>query len=216
MNHLVKCLLVAFFFLLPQPFAVAQSVPPPAGQLLSLGNNPFGDLSPGEFQPNKAYRAVTSTRTIVETHMEEISEEEQKRLHTFREAVQAMREKHDSPEEKEKAKAALETLVIEQMDRDLETREKQLAEIEAQAKQLREQLDQRKAAKPEFVKLIMMMIETPAAGIGLPSEWMNSIGPALQPSVSRALPSRSSESLPSPYYSPPTIDPGTPMQRTRQ
>ena len=122
-------------------------------------------------------RAVTRTRSIVETHYEEIPEEEQLRLQAFQQAVSELRAKHESPEEREQARSVLRGLVVEQMERDLTNREEQLAEIESQAKQLRDQLEQRKAAKDEFLKLIMMMVEHPSSGIGLPSEWMSSIGP---------------------------------------
>ncbi len=202
MNRIACCFIASVTLGFNPPSALAQSrtapslpamgtyTQPPtvdsrttAPRTTTQGRNPMAALGGypqgfGNVDPRVVHRAVTRTRTIVETRMEEVPEEELKRLEIFRDAVLECRKKHDSPEAQEKARTALETLVAEQMDRDLETREQQLAEIEAQAKQLREQLEQRKSAKPEFVKLIMMMIENPAAGIGLPAEWMNAIGPA--------------------------------------
>ncbi|MEZ6134170.1 MAG: hypothetical protein R3C53_04575 [Pirellulaceae bacterium] len=142
-------------------------------------NNPFGqNLNDPRLATVRTMRPVTRTRTIVETTYEEIPQEDLKRLEAFQKAVREMRKPHDTTEDREAARSALEELVLEQMDRDLETREQQLAEIEAQAKALRDQLEQRKNSRQEFAKLIMLMIENPAAGIGLPSEWMGAIGPA--------------------------------------
>ncbi len=54
-------------------------------------------------------------------------------------------------------------------------REKRLNELEAKAKQLRDQLQQRKQTKAEIQKMLVMLIENPQGGLGLPASWMNAI-----------------------------------------
>lgn len=92
----------------------------------------------------------------------------------FRETVDALR-KAKTDEEKAEVREKLNTLVAKQLDQDLADREKRLIEIEAKAKELREQLQQRKATKTEIQKMLVMLIENPQGGLGLPPSWMNAI-----------------------------------------
>lgn len=92
----------------------------------------------------------------------------------FRETVDALR-KAKTDEEKAEVRDKLNALVAKQLDQDLADREKRLLEIEAKAKELREQLQQRKTTKTEIQKMLVMLIENPQGGLGLPPSWMNAI-----------------------------------------
>ena len=171
-----------------RPKIADYSQPAPAGT-----THPYNSLSPvpgptglpsetyafpsNTFSNNPAMvRTRTKASMVLNTFYEDISEEEKKRFEEFQAAVKQLRKKHESADERKKARAEVEKLVVAQIDLDNENREKQLLEIEEQVKQLREQMEERKAAKPELLKLLMMMIENPSNGIGLPSEWLGAIG----------------------------------------
>ncbi len=77
------------------------------------------------------------------------SPEEQRSAQEFRDTVLALRQAK-TDEEKADVRAKLNDLVSKQIDQDLAEREKRLNELEAKAKQLRDQLQQRKQTRPRF------------------------------------------------------------------
>ena len=109
-----------------------------------------------------------------------MSEEEQQSALEFRQTVEALR-KAKTDEEKTDIRAKLNDLVSKQIDQDLTEREKRLTELEAKAKQLREQLQQRKQSKADIQKMLVMLIENPQGGLGLPPAWMDTINYYSQP-----------------------------------
>lgn len=116
------------------------------------------------------------TRTVVETHMEPLSKEEiaeQKKL------AEATRLLHSSKDEAERNKAAdtIREQLNAQFDRDLKRREKELADIEARLKTLREQVEKRKAARDRIVGLKLDTILNEADGLGFPGESVRPAGP---------------------------------------
>lgn len=108
-----------------------------------------------------------------------LSPEEQRQAKEFRERVETLR-RAKSDEEKTAAREQLNEMVAAQLERDLQERETKLAEIEARAKDLRDQLEQRRSSKAEIQKMLMLMIESPETGLGLPPAWMNSL---MQPGI---------------------------------
>ncbi len=111
-----------------------------------------------------------------------LSKEEFESAQEFRQTVEALRNAK-TDEEKADIRAKLNDLVGKQIDQDLADRERRLTELEAKAKQLREQLQQRKQTKAEIQKMLVMLIENPQGGLGLPPAWMNAINqPAAFPS----------------------------------
>jgi len=100
-----------------------------------------------------------------------MSPEEAARMRAFQDAIGELRSA-ENDEEKSTARALVAKLVGEQLDADLESREKELAAIEQRSKELRKQLDERKTAKPELLKMLVMLIDNPQVGLGIPPEWM--------------------------------------------
>jgi hypothetical protein len=97
--------------------------------------------------------------------------EDAARMRAFQEAIRALRSA-ESDEDKTAAREEVTELVSEQLDSDLANREEELDAIERRAKELRKQLDERKSAKPEMLKMLVMLIDNPQVGLGIPQEWM--------------------------------------------
>jgi hypothetical protein len=83
----------------------------------------------------------------------------------FQEAVEKLRSAKAGPE-KEAAKKELLELLEQSFTRDLEHREKEVAEIELRVKKLREQIERRKKAKDEIVGLRLKTIVNETEGLG--------------------------------------------------
>ncbi len=98
--------------------------------------------------------------------------EDAARMRAFQDAIRALREAENA-EDKSAAREQVTKLVSEQLEVDLGNREKELAAIEQRAKELRKQLDERKTAKPELLKMLVMLIDNPQVGLGIPPEWMH-------------------------------------------
>lgn len=92
----------------------------------------------------------------------------------FRQAIRALHAAKTN-EEKAEVREKLNELVSKQLDEDFVEREKRLSELEAKTKQLREQLQERRQTKAEIQKMLVMLIENPQGGLGLPPAWMNVI-----------------------------------------
>ena len=97
--------------------------------------------------------------------------EDAARMRAFQEAIRELRQS-ENDENREAARGLVSKLVSEQLDADLANREKELAAIEQRAKELRKQLEERKTAKPELLKMLVMLIDNPQVGLGIPPEWM--------------------------------------------
>ena len=103
--------------------------------------------------------------------MRRMSPEEAARMRAFQDAIRELRSALND-EEKAAAREEVTKLVNEQLDADLANRESELAAIEQRAKELRKQLEERKTAKPELLKMLVMLIDNPQVGLGIPPEWM--------------------------------------------
>lgn len=119
-------------------------------------------------QSNSRGRSSVTQRTISK---EEIAEAKE-----FVELVNQLRDPA-SNEPRDELKDGLKALLAKQLDRDLAHREKALEEIERRAAELRQQLETRRENKEETLKLLMLLVENPSAGLGLPEHWMRLLMP---------------------------------------
>ncbi len=113
-------------------------------------------------------RARQTRRTVIETHMEPIPAAELAAAKKLLEAIKSLKETSESEAQK-KATETIQQQLSEQFDLDLQQREKELAEVEAKVKSLRDQLDKRKAAREDIITLRLKTITNDAAGLGFPS-----------------------------------------------
>ncbi len=100
-----------------------------------------------------------------------MSPEDAARMRAFQDAIRELRGA-ENDDDKAAAREVVTKLVSEQLDSDLASREKELVAIEQRALELRKQLDERKTAKPELLKMLVMLIDNPQVGLGIPPEWM--------------------------------------------
>lgn len=112
-------------------------------------------------------RARQVRRTFVETYMEPVPAEELAAAKKLQEAIKSLKNSSE-PEAQKKATDTIQQQLSEQFDLDLKQREKELAEVEAKVKSLREQLDKRKAAREDIISLRLKTITNDAAGLGFP------------------------------------------------
>ncbi len=99
------------------------------------------------------------------------SEADLRAARMFRDLVLAVRQAAPG-QSAEEARDKLRSVLEHQIEQDLKQREQSLANIEARAQELREQLEERRQSKDETVKLLMMLVENPSAGLGLPDLWV--------------------------------------------
>jgi hypothetical protein len=118
-------------------------------------------------------RPRSVTRTIVEQRMEPISKEEIAEMKKLAEAIRLLHESKDE-EARKKAADTIREQLNAQFDRDLKRREKELADIEARLKTLREQVEKRKAARDRIVGLRLDTIVNEADGLGFPADSVGS------------------------------------------
>jgi hypothetical protein len=102
--------------------------------------------------------------------------EASKEMRAFKQAVDKLRIAKEGPD-KEAAKKELAELLDRSFTRDLEHREKQVAEIESRVKKLREQIERRKKAKDEIVGLRLKTIVNETEGLGFPGSQDFTLGP---------------------------------------
>ena len=194
--------------------APSRSTPPGSGFLPPQADStqPY----PPTWNPGATHSAAAPGRAAGKTYYyvegvgpKEVSQEEIKSAAEFKQLIQSLRAAK-TDDEKEDIRKQLNTVVSSELDRDLEEREKRLSEIEAKAKQLREQLQQRKQNKAELQKMLVLLAESPESGLGLPPMWMNAINPTpaypvYQPyaaPVYNTLPQYNSFPAPQPYGAP--------------
>ncbi len=122
-------------------------------------------------QSGESFGATWTTYPNAVHYDTPMSQEDVARMREFQAAIRELREAKDD-EEKKEARDKVTQLVSDQLDADLANREEELAAIEQRAKELRKQLDERKTAKPELLKMLIMLVENPQVGLGIPPEWM--------------------------------------------
>jgi hypothetical protein len=96
-----------------------------------------------------------------------LSEEEIQEHQALEQAVDSLKSaKNDA--DKTNATSEISKLLEKRFKRDLERREKQIAEIEARVKKLQEQIEKRKKAKDDIISLQVKTIVNEAEGLGFP------------------------------------------------
>lgn len=176
-----------------------------SGMMPGLSGIPSGPMKPKQVR-----------RTVIETVMVPISPEELAEGQEYQAALAALRAEDRTPEQKAAAKEALAKLVEKQFDRDLETREKEVAELEARTKKLRQQFDNRKTAKAEIIALRLQTLQNEIDGLGFPS--LEGNGAITAPGIggfpgSAGVP-RATDGGDDPAYDPPAELPATNPLRT--
>ncbi|GEM_PF-1354086 len=106
-------------------------------------------------------------RNVVENLYEPVPPEELAAAKKLGDAIQTLKGSSD-PELQKKATETIQQQLSEQFDLDFKQREKELAEVEAKVKSLREQLDKRKTAREDIISLRLKTITNAAAGLGFP------------------------------------------------
>lgn len=138
-------------------------------QVRSTSDNLVGAPVPEPNMPSRGpMRPRQVRRTVIETYMEPIPAEELAAAKKLQEAIKSLKDSSE-PEAQKTATDTIQQQLSEQFDLDLKQREKELADVEAKVKSLREQLDKRKAAREDIIGLRLKTITNDAAGLGFPS-----------------------------------------------
>jgi hypothetical protein len=96
-----------------------------------------------------------------------MSHEEMQAFEAFHQAVEKLKSaKNDA--DKTNATNEISKLLEKSFQRDLERRERQVAEVEARVKKLRDQIEKRKKAKDDILNLRLKTIVNEADGLGFP------------------------------------------------
>lgn len=135
-------------------------VVPPTGTMGAPGIMNSGGLR----GPMKAKQVQ---RMFVETQYLPLSDFEIREKHSFEEALRAL-QSDDPKSDKTAALKAVHELLSVGFERDLETRESELKQLETRVQKLRSQLDKRKAAKQEIIDLRLKTIQNEADGLEYP------------------------------------------------
>ncbi len=101
---------------------------------------------------------------------------EQQIRQAFAKLVKTLRSSSDK-QIQEEARTKLSQLLKYQLDKDLTKQEEQIIAAERKLAKLREQLDARKQNQDKVADVLLLMIENPEAGVGIPSEWLRAIMP---------------------------------------
>jgi hypothetical protein len=183
---------------------------PGAGMGSMSGMPGMGGMPSGPMKPQLV------RRTVVETIMVPISPEELAEGQEYQAALAALRAEDLTPEQKTAAKEALAKLIEKQFARDLDTREKEVAELETRTKKLRQQLDKRKTAKAEIIALRLQTLQNEIDGLGFPSTEGNGAitAPGMGEFPGSAVVPRASFGGNAPAYDPPAELPATNPLRT--
>ena len=150
------------------------NVPHNTGPRQDLGDKP-NVFSPSDVEvfrddPVRSFmRPRRVTRTVIETFMEPIPQDELDASKKLQAAVQSLKTGKDEAARKAAADVIQQQLTT-QFESDLKQREKELSEVEQRVKTLREQLDKRKAAKAEIINLRLQTLVNKANGLGFPGE----------------------------------------------
>ena len=107
------------------------------------------------------------TWTISEVRYEKIPPEELAAAKKLSDSIEALR-RADNETTRAQATEAIEALLTDQFERDIQQREKELSDIESRVKNLRAQLDARKAARHRIIGLRLQTVINDADGLGFP------------------------------------------------
>ncbi len=94
----------------------------------------------------------------------------------LKKAVEKLKDKEASEQDKTAAKEKIISILSEQFDEDMTERSKQIAELEKKLATLKEQIEKRKDAKKRMIDLRVEMLLNESEGLGFPSSWQQSGG----------------------------------------
>ncbi|MEM8734670.1 MAG: hypothetical protein AAGG44_10635, partial [Planctomycetota bacterium] len=86
-------------------------------------------------------------------------------------ALEVLRDEDASQGDRREAKESIVEVLDKQFESDLDSREKQIAELETQIDKLRAQIKKRRAAKERLIDLRVELMINEAEGLGFPSSW---------------------------------------------
>lgn len=117
--------------------------------------------------PARSYRIAHHPQIVTKVRSVQLSPEEAEQQQEIRKWTEVLHS--DRPaDEKEKARKALSEILEKQFSRDLERREKEVAQLELRVKKLRTQVEKRREAKEKIIDLRLDTIEQEAEGLGFP------------------------------------------------
>lgn len=152
----------------PLPSAMGPSSMADMGSSMSGGMmGPMRMPGAGSMMMGTPMRTRRVSRTFWEMLQEPMSEEELAELKTCQSAMTTLRSEQ-SAEEKAAARKSLLEVMTTQFDRDLQSREQDIVELESRVKKLRDQFDKRKTARDKIIELRMSVIENEINGLGFP------------------------------------------------
>ena len=141
---------------------VVAEPPTPANVFFQVDQN-LTPSSRGGMRP----RVVGKTVNVVV--YEPIAAEDLEDQKKCQEATQLLKDSKDE-EVRKKESETIHAYLIKQFERDLISREKELASVEERLKSLRQQLEKRKASKDEIVNLRFKTIMNNVEGLGFPGD----------------------------------------------
>lgn len=159
----------------------------------------FEELPAGSQPKNVTMRRVRRVRTVVEETLEPVPKEEVAEAEAIKKLEPRLK-LADGDKLKEAAIVELENLLKKAFDRDLDRREKEIADVENRVSRLRDQIKKRFANKEAIVKLRLQTMVNDAAGLGFPSPYDE-----LQPRPSDPSPTIEWR-YPSDYYRPRSVE----------
>jgi hypothetical protein len=140
-------------------------IPPGRAGMMESADSMYGMMTGGT--PSGPMKAKQVQRMFVETQYVPLTDFEIREKQSFEEALRAL-QSDDPKADKTAALKAVHELLSVGFERDLETRESELKQLETRVQKLRAQLDKRKAAKQEIIDLRLKTIQNEADGLEYP------------------------------------------------
>jgi regulator of sigma D len=131
---------------------------------MSDGESGFGAMGRTELQ-SRPTKAKTVYRTVIEEVRVALSPEELAENQQYESSLKVLKS-DEGDDAKQAARNTIRQLLVTRFTRDLESREKDLVELESRVKKLREQLDKRIAARDQIIDLRMMTLQNEIDGLG--------------------------------------------------
>ncbi|MFO1007341.1 MAG: hypothetical protein U0929_15380 [Planctomycetaceae bacterium] len=131
---------------------------------MSDGRSGFAAMGRTEHQ-SRPKKAKTVYRTVIEEVQVALSPEELAENQQYESSLKVLKS-DDADAAKEAARNTIRQMLVTRFTRDLESREKDLVQLESRVKKLREQLDKRIAARDQIIDLQMTTLQNEIDGLG--------------------------------------------------
>ncbi|MEQ1827068.1 MAG: hypothetical protein ABL921_14030 [Pirellula sp.] len=139
--------------------------------------------------PSTVYRDPSTKRLTSVTDGDKLGEQEKSLVQQHQvelsKAMESLRSSKSSEAEKEAARKLIAEELDIQFNIDLDQRREQLAKIEKEVSELRDQLRRRQDSKAKLIDLRMQLLENESDGLGFPSTWndLESKSKVIAPSI---------------------------------